>query len=142
MLPEELSRTVFNTMTIFSLNTAVNEFLPPKGDAGKCGLQEDLGNVHWNSPLYGFEKYPRNFSCFFTVVPVSNCPFLTFISPNVCFFLFHCNYALLQHLDASILYVLRIVRSKYDEVYRIASQTRSEFIHQVTTNSKIKNISL
>ncbi|XP_037782895.1 blastula protease 10-like [Penaeus monodon] len=69
MLPEELSRTVFNTMTIFSLNTAVNEFLPPKGDAGKCGLQEDLGNVHWNSPLYGFEKYPRNFSCFFTVVP-------------------------------------------------------------------------
>ncbi|XP_069987086.1 zinc metalloproteinase dpy-31 [Penaeus vannamei] len=70
VLPEELTRTVFSGMTIFSLNTAVNKLLPPKGDS-KCGLLEDLGNVYWNSPLFGFEKYPQNSSCFFTLVPNS-----------------------------------------------------------------------
>ncbi|XP_042867240.1 uncharacterized protein LOC122250043 [Penaeus japonicus] len=68
-LPEELGRSVFNTMTIFSLNTSVNEPLPAKGDSGSCGLQEEFGNLYWNSPSYGFQKYPHDFSCFFTVVP-------------------------------------------------------------------------
>lgn len=84
VLPEELARTVFSGMTIFSLNTAVNKLLPPKGDS-KCGLLEDLGNVYWNSPLFGFEKYPQNSSCFFTLVPVS-CYFLASFMLQKCIF--------------------------------------------------------